>query len=79
MERYFFDSSTVVKRYGPEAGTAEVNRLLTRPDTTHYISRLAVVEVQRVFARCLRSGEIHEPELDHLGFWRDGRQAGCER
>ena len=66
MSLYFFDSSALVKRYRPEAGTDEVNRLLTTPDATHYISRLAVVEVQRVFARRVRSGEIQEPQLDRL-------------
>ena len=66
MSLYFFDSSALVKRYCPETGTDEVNRLFTDPDATHYISRLAVVEVQRVFARRVRSGEIAEPELDSL-------------
>ncbi len=66
MSRYFFDSSALVKRYCPEAGTDEVNRLFADSDATHYISRLAVVEVQRALARRVRTGEIREPELDHL-------------
>ena len=66
MSLYFFDSSALVKHYCPETGTGEVNRLFTDPGAKHYISRLAVVEVQRVFARCVRSGEIHESELDRL-------------
>ena len=66
MSRYFFDSSALVKRYCPEMGTAQVNRLFADSDATHYISRLAVVEVQRAFARRVRTGEIREPELDRL-------------
>ena len=66
MSRCFFDSSALVKRYCPEPGTDQVNRLLADSDATHYISRLAVVEVQRAFARRVRTGEIREPELDRL-------------
>ncbi len=66
MSRYFFDSSALVKRYCPEAGTDEVSCLFAASDATHYISRLAVVEVQRALARRVRTGKIREPELDRL-------------
>lgn len=66
MPVYFFDSSALVKWYRPEAGSDVVERLLTEPAAQHYISRLAVVEVQRVFSRRVRDREITEQELDSL-------------
>jgi predicted nucleic acid-binding protein len=66
MPVYFFDSSAPVKWYRPEAGSDVVERLLTEPSAQHYISRLAVVEVQRVFSRRVREREITEQELDNL-------------
>ena len=73
MPVYFFDSSALVKRYRPEAGSDVVERLLTEPAAQHYIARLAVVEVQRVFSRRVRAREITEQELDSLRdrFYRD--------
>lgn len=46
MAAYFFDSSALVKRYHPEVGTADVNRLFHEENARHFIARLAVVEVQ---------------------------------
>jgi predicted nucleic acid-binding protein len=66
MPVYFFDSSALVKRYRPEAGSDVVERLLTEPAAQHCISRLAVIEMQRVFARRVRDWEITERELDSL-------------
>ncbi len=66
MPAYFFDSSALVKRYRFEAGTTEVNRILSTPDTDYFIARLAVVEVQRALARTVRDGEISAQEFDVL-------------
>jgi len=66
MPVYFFDSSALIKWYRPEVGSEVVERLLTEPAAQHYISRLAVVEVQRVFSRRVREQEITEQELDSL-------------
>ena len=66
MPVYFFDSSALVKRYRLEAGSEVVERLLTGSAAQHYISRLAVVEVQRAFSRRMRAREITEQELDSL-------------
>jgi predicted nucleic acid-binding protein len=51
---YFFDSSALVKRYHPEVGTADVNRLISDQDSRHFIARLAVVEVQTPALQQLR-------------------------
>ncbi|HXG22348.1 MAG TPA: type II toxin-antitoxin system VapC family toxin [Methylomirabilota bacterium] len=66
MPIYFFDSSALVKRYRSEAGSDVVERLLIEPTARCYISRLAVVEVQRAFSRRVREREITEQELDSL-------------
>lgn len=66
MPIYFFDSSALVKRYRSEAGSDVVERLFVEPHARSYISRLAVVEVQRVFSRRVREQEITEQELDSL-------------
>ncbi len=73
MPIYFLDSSAGVKHYQPEEGTKEVDGILSEADSRFFISRLAVVEVQRVFARSVRTGEILVGELDGLRdrFYRD--------
>jgi len=73
MSTYFFDSSALVKRYRSEAGSDVVERLFVDPTARCYISRRAVVEVQRVFSRRVREREITEQELDSLRdrFYRD--------
>lgn len=73
MAIYFLDSSAVVKLYQPEAGSEEVDRIVSEPGSTRLMSRLALVEVQRALCRRLRVQDISENELDALrrGFYED--------
>jgi uncharacterized protein len=64
MATYFFDSSALVKRYHPEVGTADVNRLFSEQHSRHFIARLAVAEVQSALVRKVREGLISLTELD---------------
>lgn len=64
MAVYFFDSSALVKRYHPEAGTADVNRLFSEQHSRLLIARLAVVEVQSALVRKVREGFISLTDLD---------------
>jgi predicted nucleic acid-binding protein len=58
MACYFLDSSAVAKLYHTELGSAAVEQMVRRADTTILVSRLAVVEVQSAFAGKVRSGVI---------------------
>ncbi len=64
MAAYFFDSSALVKRYHPEVGTVDVNRLFSEQHSRHFIARLAVVEVQSALVRKVREGLISLTDLD---------------
>ena len=64
MATYFFDSSALVKRYHPETGTADVNRLFSEQHSRHFIARLAVVEVQSALVRKVREGLISLTDLN---------------
>ena len=66
MPAYFLDSSGVVKYYHPESGSERTSHILTEPDATHFISRPAVVEVQRAFVGKARTRHISIAELDEL-------------
>lgn len=66
MSVYFLDSSAVLKLYQQEKGSAEVHRVLSEPAAHFFISRLAVVEIQRAFARKVREGKLSEVELEEL-------------
>ena len=73
MPIYFLDSSAVVKLYQPETGSEEVDRIVSEPGSLRFMSRLALVEVQRALCRRLRVQDISESELDDLrrGFYED--------
>ena len=58
MARYFFDSSAVAKLYQPEAGSANVEAVFREANRTIVISRLTVVEINSVFARRVRMGDL---------------------
>lgn len=49
MALYFLDSSALVKHYHLEVGTAAVDRVLSEPNSRHFIALLAVGEVQSAF------------------------------
>jgi predicted nucleic acid-binding protein len=57
---YFWDTSAVAKLYHLEVGSDFVDRLQAEPDSRHLISRLAIVEMESIFALKTRTGEIHE-------------------
>jgi predicted nucleic acid-binding protein len=58
MADRFFDTSATVKHYLPETGTAKVDSLLAEVGARHFLSDLGVVELQSVFARQVRTGQI---------------------
>jgi predicted nucleic acid-binding protein len=58
MADRFFDTSATVKHYLPEIGTAKVDALLAEGGARHFLSDLGVVELQSVFARQVRTGQI---------------------
>lgn len=66
MPRYFLDTSALVKNYHVEAGTQEVQRLVTGPGAELLISRLASVEALSGFATKVRTGNITAREFQRL-------------
>ena|SRR5262249_35478684 len=66
MASYFLDTSALAKHYHVEKGTPEVERILNEPGSAHYISRLAVVEIQSVFALKVRTQEITAQDLQQV-------------
>jgi hypothetical protein len=58
MPDNFFDSSALGKHYHWEVGTPKVDQFLASPGVRHFISRLAVVEMQSVFAKKVRIGAL---------------------
>jgi hypothetical protein len=58
MADRFFDTSATVKHYLPETGTAKVDALLADGGARDFLSDLGVVELQSVFARQVRTGQI---------------------
>ena len=63
MANYFLDTSALAKHYRQENGTPDVEQIITEPASTCYISRLATVEIQSVFARKVRNHEITTQDL----------------
>lgn len=60
MPAYFFDSSSLVKRFANEEGTLRVINLFRRvPPTANYVARITFVEVCTSIARKVRDGEIN--------------------
>jgi predicted nucleic acid-binding protein len=66
MPRYFLDFSALVKRYHHESGTAQVEALLSAPDSRFLISRLALVELRSCFARLVREGLLAAVDFPRL-------------
>jgi predicted nucleic acid-binding protein len=64
LGRYFFDSSALAKRYHPETGSSEVERLFAEPGREIRISRLSFVEIQSVCAMKVRSGFVTVAEAE---------------
>ena len=64
MSRYFFDPSALAKRYHPETGSSEVERLFAETGRKIVISRLSFVEIQSVCAMKVRSGFLTVEEAE---------------
>ena len=54
----FFDTSALAKHYHTETGTLKVDSILAMTGDMHAISRLSFVELQSVFAKKVRTGQI---------------------
>lgn len=67
MTFYFLDTSALVKRYHVEAGSSRVAMILAEPDSTHWISRLGLVEAVSAFALKVREGQI---QVDDFSAYR---------
>jgi predicted nucleic acid-binding protein len=65
MPAYFFDSSSLVKRYAKEVGTAWVFSLI-RPSAGNrvYLARIAGAEIITALTRKQRTGEISTVEMN---------------
>jgi predicted nucleic acid-binding protein len=59
MARYFFDSSALAKLYQAEAGSANVEAIFREANGTIIISRLTVVEINSIFSRRVRMGDLN--------------------
>lgn len=66
MAGHFVDTSALAKLYHDEAGSAYVEDLVLQSGAIIIISRVAVVEVQSVFARKVRSGVIDADDAVRL-------------
>jgi predicted nucleic acid-binding protein len=60
LPKYFFDTSALAKLYRKETGSDAVDRIMAEPGSEHLISRLALVEIESVFALKARTGEIDQ-------------------
>ena len=54
MAVYYHDTSALVKHYHTEIGTAVVDDLLVEPNSHHFLSRLAGVELESALAKHVR-------------------------
>ena len=66
MPHYFLDTSALVKHYHFEVGSPKVDQLLGESGSDYSIARLTLTEVTSVFAKKVRTGEIHEIDFDRL-------------
>jgi uncharacterized protein with PIN domain len=57
---YFLDTSALAKLYRKEAGSDVVDRIFLDAGSQRIISRLAIVEMESVFAMKARIGEIDQ-------------------
>ena len=64
MAAYFLDTSALVKRYHPEAGTPVVDQLFAEADAQVTISRLGLVEIVSALALKVRSGTINAAQFE---------------
>ncbi len=55
---HFLDTSALAKYYHREIGTDRVAQLLDQTTSSIFISRLTAIEIQSVFTRRVRAGEL---------------------
>src|SRR4051794_8870807 len=66
MDRYFFDTSALVKHYHVEVGTPKVRAILAEPGAEQLIARLTTVEILSGFASKVRTGVLSIPDFRRL-------------
>ena len=64
MAAYFLDTSALVKRYHPEAGTPIIDQMFSEAGAEAIISRLVLVEIVSAFALKVRSGAITTSQFE---------------
>jgi predicted nucleic acid-binding protein len=63
LARYFIDTSALAKLYRRELGSDFIDRILAESGSQLFVSRLALVEMESVFALKTRTGEINQQAL----------------
>ncbi len=63
MHYYYFDTSALVKRYSPEAGSEKVDSILTNRDNVIVIGNIAIPEIYSAFSKKYRIGEISNKDF----------------
>lgn len=63
MPVYFFDTSSLVKRYHIETGSEKVDEIFNDPEGIFAIASITIAEFTSVFARKLNEGIISEDDL----------------
>ena len=58
MNKYFLDTSALVKRYHREEGSDILDRLFEEPDAKFIISDISIIEFYSAIALKVRTGEI---------------------
>ena len=66
MSADFLDTSALAKRYHPEVGSAEIDRLWNDPGHGLFVSRLSALEMVSVFAGKVRAGAISVADFEAL-------------
>jgi predicted nucleic acid-binding protein len=58
VPQYFLDTSAFAKLYHQEAGSDQMERIVEQRGSTSIVSRLALVEIESVFAIKVRTGDL---------------------
>ncbi|HIE28632.1 TPA: hypothetical protein EYP66_15240 [Candidatus Poribacteria bacterium] len=66
MTTYYLDTSALIKHYHVEVGTPVVDEILSEPDASHFLSRLAGVEMQSAFAKRVRMRVLTESDFERF-------------
>jgi predicted nucleic acid-binding protein len=64
--RLFLDTSALAKLFVPEAGTAELNAMLSQPDVEIWVSELARLEFHSLVWRRCREGSLDAAQVTSL-------------